>query len=75
MQTIERRKIDNPDRPLIRISSTFFFHLSSDYDLAPIPSLAKKAQDIRLDGQNLGTTDSVEDTVYETMKVGQQVQK
>ena len=29
----------------------------------------------RLDGQNLGTTDSVEDTVYETMKVGQQVQK
>lgn len=73
--TIERRKIENPDRPLIRISSTFFFHLSSDYDLAPIPSLAKKAQDIRLDGQNLGTTDNVEDTVYETMKVGQQVQK
>ncbi|KAI0274981.1 Clavaminate synthase-like protein [Gloeopeniophorella convolvens] len=75
VETIQRRRTEFPDRPLIRISSTFFWHLSSDYDLAPIPSLAKRAVDAKLQGANVGTTiDDSEDTAYEPMKVGQQVQ-
>ena len=47
--TIERRKVQFPDRstPLIRISSTSFWHLSSDYDLVPIASLKDKARILR----------------------------
>ncbi|EIM92184.1 Clavaminate synthase-like protein [Stereum hirsutum FP-91666 SS1] len=74
IQTIERRKKEFTDRPLIRISSTFFWHLSSDYDLAPISSLEKRAQEIRLQEVNLGKIDRVKETRYEPMKVGQQVQ-
>ncbi|PIL31703.1 hypothetical protein GSI_06406 [Ganoderma sinense ZZ0214-1] len=73
LQAIERRKLENPNRPLIRISSTFFWHLSSDYDLAPIPALQERARSLRADTINLGKTDLEEDTVYEPMKVGQQV--
>jgi len=58
-QTIERRKVESPDRPLIRISSTFFWHLSSDYDLTPIPSIQEPDAQER----------------YPHMKVGEQVQK
>jgi len=68
--TIQRRKTEFPDRPLIRISSTFFWHLSSDYDLAPIPSLAERS---RSQAQESSIED-MEDAVYEPMKVGQQVQ-
>ncbi|KAI0375255.1 Clavaminate synthase-like protein [Pilatotrama ljubarskyi] len=74
LQAIERRKRENPDRPLIRISSTFFWHLSSDYDLVPIPALQEKARALRADAVNLGKVDLHEETVYEPMKVGQQVQ-
>ncbi|RPD64815.1 Clavaminate synthase-like protein [Lentinus tigrinus ALCF2SS1-7] len=73
LQAIERRKAENPGRPLIRISSTFFWHLSSDYDLAPIPELQQRAREIRADAVNLGKVDLDEETVYEPMKVGQQV--
>ncbi|KAH9081733.1 Clavaminate synthase-like protein [Lactarius deliciosus] len=75
VETIERRKSELPDRPLIRISSTFFWHLSSDYDLAPIPSLAKRSNDTKVQSSNMGiSTGDLEDTIYEPMKVGQQVQ-
>ncbi|KAN0133180.1 hypothetical protein V8E53_008904 [Lactarius tabidus] len=75
VETIERRKAESPDRPLIRISSTFFWHLSSDYDLAPIPSLAKRSNDTKVQSSNMGISASdSEDTIYEPMKVGQQVQ-
>jgi isopenicillin N synthase-like dioxygenase len=75
VETIERRKTEFPDRPLIRISSTFFWHLSSDYDLAPIPSLAKRSIDTKVQSRNMGiSADDSEDTIYEPMKVGQQVQ-
>ncbi|KAH8997379.1 Clavaminate synthase-like protein [Lactarius akahatsu] len=75
VETIERRKSEFPDRPLIRISSTFFWHLSSDYDLAPIPSLAKRSNDTKVQSSNMGiSTGELEDTIYEPMKVGQQVQ-
>jgi hypothetical protein len=75
LQTIESRKSSFPNRPLIRISSTFFWHLSSDFDLAPIPALAAQAHAIRADTLNLGKVQVEEDTTYEPMKVGQQVQK
>ena len=69
------RRAQFPDRPLIRISSTFFWTLSADYDLAPIPALAAKAHARRADAINLGKTDVEEEVIYETLKVGQQVQK
>ncbi|TBU34661.1 Clavaminate synthase-like protein [Dichomitus squalens] len=75
LQAIERRKAEHPDRPLIRISSTFFWHLSSDYDLAPIPALQERARALRVDAINLGKIDLEEETAYEPMKVGQQVIK
>ncbi|KAL6310120.1 Clavaminate synthase-like protein [Sparassis latifolia] len=74
LAVVERRKSQFPDRPLIRISSTFFWHLSSDYNLAPIPSLLSRALAIRADTTNPGTVDIDEDPTYQPMKVGQQVQ-
>jgi len=74
-QTIEARKTESPDRPLIRVSSTFFWTLSADHDLAPIPDLAARAHARRADAINLGRTDVEEEVNYETLRVGQQVQK
>jgi len=72
LKAIEKRKVEFPDRPLIRISSTFFWHLNSDFDLDPIPSLASKAKEIRAQELNLGfVQDKVE---YPPIKVGHQVQ-
>ncbi|OBZ79505.1 hypothetical protein A0H81_00804 [Grifola frondosa] len=65
---IEQRKAQFPDRPLIRISSTFFWHLSSDYDLAPISSLQTRADALRTVNSN--KVDVEEETTYEPMKVG-----
>jgi len=56
-----------PNRPLIRISSTFFWHLSSDYDLVSITALAQRSQAFKADGE--------EETVYPSVKVGEQVSK
>lgn len=71
---IKQRKVAFPDRPLVRISSTFFWHLSSDFDLAPIPSLAEEARRARAKQLNLGK-DEGEEVEYPAMKVGQQVQR
>lgn len=71
---IEKRKQEFPDRPLVRISSTFFWHLSSDYDLAPIESCVQKAKDLRAEQFNLGR-DEGDEVVYPVMKVGEQVQR
>ncbi|KAF7799285.1 hypothetical protein EIP86_010517 [Pleurotus ostreatoroseus] len=74
LEVVERRKLQCPSRPLIRISSTFFWHLSSDYDLAPIPALQERAESTRAAVANLGKLhEDTED--YPPMKVGQQVQK
>jgi isopenicillin N synthase-like dioxygenase len=72
--TIERRKAEFPDRPLIRISSTFFWHLASDFDLAPISALADRARAVRAEQLTLGR-DEGKEVVYEPMKVGEQVQR
>ncbi|KAK0198865.1 hypothetical protein F5146DRAFT_1131814 [Armillaria mellea] len=74
LTVIEQRKREQPSRPLIRISSTFFWHLSSDYDLEPIPTLAERSKGIRAAHINLGKDDDGEAVVYKPMKVGQQVQ-
>ncbi|KAL2015366.1 hypothetical protein VTK56DRAFT_5763 [Thermocarpiscus australiensis] len=73
VEVIEERKARFPDRPLIRISSTFFWHLSSDYDLAPIPALAERARRLRVEQLNLGR-DEGEEVEYPPVKVGEQVQ-
>ncbi|KAF9535668.1 Clavaminate synthase-like protein [Crepidotus variabilis] len=72
LATIGQRKISHPDRPLIRISSTFFWHLSSDYDLIPIPTLNEKARELRAQHFNAGKSDG-DETEYPHIKVGQQV--
>jgi len=76
VETIENRKESFPDRPIIRISSTFFWHLSSDFDLAPIPSLTSDAREVGRGDMNLGASPEARSigSVYEPMKVGQQVQ-
>jgi len=74
LATIARRKVEYPDRPLVRISSTFFWHLASDYDLVPIPALAERTRAVRAEQFNLGR-DEGEEVVYRPMKVGEQVQE
>ncbi|KAF6766661.1 hypothetical protein DFP72DRAFT_797261 [Ephemerocybe angulata] len=71
--TMERRKQEFPDRPLIRISSTFFWHLSSDLLLTPIPDLLARARSLREEYLKAGMDDDKE-TIYEPMKVGHHVQ-
>ncbi|KAL2170721.1 hypothetical protein VTG60DRAFT_4469 [Thermothelomyces hinnuleus] len=73
LQVIEERRTRLPDRPLIRISSTFFWHLSSDYELVPIPELAERAKLVRAQQFDLGK-DEGEEIEYPPMKVGEQVQ-
>jgi len=63
--TVERMRQERTDRPLIRISSTFFWHLSSDYELTPIEGLKSAAE--------LGERDE-EPKVYGRILVGDQVQ-
>jgi len=74
VEVIESRKAQFPDRPLVRISSTFFWHLSSDFDLTPILSLVDKAKELRAEQFNLGR-DEGDEVEYPPMKVGEQVQR
>lgn len=74
IDVVERRKVELPERPLVRISSTFFWHLNSDFDLEPILSLAEESKRARAEQFNLGK-DEGEEVVYPAMKVGEQVQK
>jgi isopenicillin N synthase-like dioxygenase len=74
INVIERRKTEFPDRPLVRISSTFFWHLSSDFDLVPIPALSDQAKAVRAEQFNLGKNEG-EAVEYLPMKVGEQVQR
>ncbi|CAK7266523.1 hypothetical protein SEPCBS119000_002071 [Sporothrix epigloea] len=71
---VAAHKAAAPDRPVIRISSTFFWHLASDVDLAPLPALADKARQLRSAKAAQGLDEGA-DLVYAPMKVGQQVQK
>jgi isopenicillin N synthase-like dioxygenase len=73
LKAVEKRKAEGEGRPLIRISSTFFWHLGSDFDLVPIPELQERARALRIEQTNLGK-DEGDEVVYEPMKVGEQVQ-
>ncbi|KAI2607869.1 Clavaminate synthase-like protein [Hypoxylon sp. NC1633] len=73
VNTVVARRRSHPERPLVRISSTFFWHLSSDFDLAPIPALADQAKAVRAANFNLGR-DEGDEVGYAPMKAGQQVQ-
>ncbi|KAK4246927.1 hypothetical protein C7999DRAFT_41728 [Corynascus novoguineensis] len=73
VQVIEDRRARLPHRPLVRISSTFFWHLSSDYDLVPVPELAERAKAVRAQQFNLGKNEG-DEVEYPPMKVGEQVQ-
>ncbi|KAF8640724.1 hypothetical protein AX17_000376 [Amanita inopinata Kibby_2008] len=64
--TIKERKAGFPNRPVIRISSTFFWHLSSDFDLKPLPQLEER-------GKVLQSAGKEEMSSYEPMKVGELV--
>jgi isopenicillin N synthase-like dioxygenase len=74
IKVIEERKQTLPERPLVRISSTFFWHLSSDFTLAPIPELAERAKALNVAKLDFGKKEK-EEPAYEPMKVGAQVQK
>ncbi|KAL1843526.1 hypothetical protein VTJ49DRAFT_1119 [Mycothermus thermophilus] len=74
LRVIEERRERFPDRPLVRISSTFFWHLSSDYDLAPLPELAERAKALRAEKQAQGR-DEGDEVEYPPIKVGDQVSK
>jgi len=72
LEAVQRRNTSHPDRPLIRISSTFFWHLSSDYDLKPISTLEGSGERLEQAGVK---TDTLELLKYPNMKVGHQVQQ
>jgi hypothetical protein len=65
MDAMKLRSSSRPDRPLIRISSTFFYHLSSDYELDPL-AFAERI--------NLDYPREEHERKYEIMKVGTLVQ-
>lgn len=69
-----RRQQEQQQRPQIRISSTFFWHLSSDYDLEPVAALRDRAAAVRAD-QALRGRDEGDEVAYPAMKVGEQVQE
>ncbi|KAK4689858.1 hypothetical protein P7C73_g231, partial [Tremellales sp. Uapishka_1] len=43
LSAMQRRRSEHPDRPLIRISSTFFWHLTPDHHLSSLPKLRREA--------------------------------
>ncbi|PFH57047.1 hypothetical protein XA68_15592 [Ophiocordyceps unilateralis] len=73
IKTMKRRRRELPDRPLIRISSTLFWHLNSDLDLEPVPDLAERAKEVRAEQARMGR-DEGEPAAYPPIKVGHQVQ-
>ncbi|KFH40616.1 hypothetical protein ACRE_086850 [Hapsidospora chrysogenum ATCC 11550] len=73
LAVVEKRKVEFPDRPLVRISSTLFWHLNSDHDLAPVPELAEKAKKVRDEQRRLGRDEGAP-SEYPPTKVGYQVQ-
>jgi isopenicillin N synthase-like dioxygenase len=62
LDAMEKRRLSCPDRPLIRISSTFFWHLSSDFHLSPINKLTERANALEAVGEDRAN--------YEPIKVG-----
>ncbi|KKA26000.1 hypothetical protein TD95_002724 [Thielaviopsis punctulata] len=74
LAAMQRRRETAPERPLIRISSTFFYHLGSDVDLTPLPQCAAKAVELRKENETKGI-DEGQAVEYRPMKVGELVQE
>ena len=73
-QVMQARKAAQPGRPLNRISSTFFWHLASDVDLAPLPALTARIQTLKAAKAQQGLDEGAP-VEYAPIKVGQLVQK
>ncbi|OAA47976.1 hypothetical protein ISF_09508 [Cordyceps fumosorosea ARSEF 2679] len=73
LAAMERRRVEEPGRPQIRISSTLFWHLGSDFDLVPVEELAERARALRREREAEGM-DEGREAEYPPMKVGHQVQ-
>ncbi|GAP92773.2 putative clavaminate synthase [Rosellinia necatrix] len=74
LAALARRAAEAPARPRVRISSTFFWTLASDFDLAPIPALEERARAVRAEQLARGR-DEGRPGVYPAMKVGHQVEQ
>jgi hypothetical protein len=75
LAAVERRQREAPDRPLIRISSTFFWHLESDYTMRPIEECVRRARELEK-GKDIGPDRGYDGGEgYPEMKVGEFVQK
>ncbi|KAG5986264.1 hypothetical protein E4U54_005514 [Claviceps lovelessii] len=73
LEALAAQARDRPDRPRVRISSTLFWHLNSDFDLAPVPALAERAARVREEQRRRGRDEGVE-AEYLPVKVGHQVE-
>ena len=60
-----------PDRPLFRVSSTFFWLLSPDYEQVPIAALKDKARILRAKNLEAGLNEGDEEVIYERIKRSQ----
>ena len=67
LAALEKAKRERPERPRIRISSTFFFHLSPQELIAPLPELEERRKQV------MGESDV--SSKYESMYVGELVQR
>jgi len=72
LASMARRRASNPERPLCRISSTFFYHLSPHELIAPLPELEARRQEV-LNADLTGNAASKEE--YPEMYVGELVQR
>lgn len=67
LAALEKARFMKPDRPHIRISSTFFYHLSPQELIAPLPELEERRKQV------VGDVDVQQK--YEKMYVGELVQR
>lgn len=71
LAAMERQKQENPGRPLVRISSTFFYHLSPEELIEPLPELEHR----RVEFFAKDTQNTVQQKAYPRMAVGELVQR
>lgn len=76
LAAMERARKERPERPMIRISSTFFYHLSAQEMISPLAELADRRRQVLSAAQS--NTEKVEEEVkqkYQAMYVGELVQR
>lgn len=84
LAAMERIRQNTPDRPLIRISSTFFYHLSPDELIEPLPELESRRQEVlkvsadgedAADGGKTSKSSALQTQEYPRMYVGELVER